>query len=79
MSSYAKLIGEAIGTTDPATLALVEELMRADRTALDGLTRPAFIRAARDTYADAAMLAAAGELGMYCEALGLTTPTALYI
>ena len=37
--SYQSLIAEILGTDDRPTLELVEELMRADRTALDGLVR----------------------------------------
>lgn len=48
LRGYAKLIAEAIGTTDPATLALVEQVMRDDAGgALDGLTPAAFGAMAR--------------------------------
>ena len=63
--SYMDLISEQIEDpyrTDPATLALVEELMRADRTSLDGLSRAEFARAAREAAAEAAELHAAGRL-----------------
>ncbi len=68
---YAMLIAEAIGTDNPATLSVVEELMRTDRTALDGLNRAQFIAEARAAFADMQMLAAAGALGEYRDALGL--------
>jgi hypothetical protein len=72
---YASLIGNAIGTTDPATAAVVEDLMRTNRTGLDDLDPAQFARLARTAYADVALLAAAGELGTYCDALGLETPS----
>jgi|AAFX01.1.fsa_nt_gi hypothetical protein len=68
---YATLIAEAIGTDNPATLSVVEELMRTDRTALDGLSRAQFIAEARAAFADMQMLAAAGALDEYRDALGL--------
>lgn len=72
---YGKLIAEAIGTADPATVAVVEELMRTERTGLDGLTRGQFDREARIAFADMALMAAAGELSGYCQAFGLDVPS----
>lgn len=76
---YSTLIAEAIGTADPATLAVVEELMRTDRTGLDGLTRSQFDREARLAFSDMALMAAAGALPEYCEALGLEMPAQVTI
>ena len=68
---YATLIAEAIGTDNPATLSVVEELMRTDRTGLDGLNRVQFIAEARAAFADMQLMSAAGALDEYREALGL--------
>jgi hypothetical protein len=73
--SYASLIAENTGTTDAATVALIEELMRADRPALDALTHSEFIAAIGQACADAAELAATGMLVYYCHALGLAVPS----
>ena len=74
MSSYSDLIGQAIRRDNPATLAVVEEIMRTERTGLDGLTKARFDHAARLAYADVQLLAAAGMLADYCDALGLDMP-----
>lgn len=71
---YKEAIAASVGTTDLATLALIEDLMRAERTGLDGLSREQFRTAARRAMADAQLMAAAGELRGYCEALGLALP-----
>jgi hypothetical protein len=71
---YNKLIADAIDRDDSATTALVEELMRATYSTLDGLDSRQFRRAARVAFADAVLMAAAGELQFYCETLGLVTP-----
>jgi hypothetical protein len=72
--SYANLISAQTGSTDPATVELIEELMRADRTALDDLTPAEFAAAVIDAVADAAELEAAGMLTGYCRALGIAVP-----
>lgn len=75
MGTYKERIAAVIGAADLPTLTLVEELMRTDRTGLDGLTGAQFDLLARKSYGDAQLLAAAGELRTYCEALGLAVPT----
>jgi hypothetical protein len=77
MSPYAKLISEMTGSTDDATLALIEELMRSERTALDYLSPGQFRRAAFDAVTDMREMHEAGTLAGYCKALGLTIPAAL--
>lgn len=74
MGTYKERIAAVIGTTDLPTLALVEELMRTDRTGLDGLSRSEFDALARQSYTDARLMAEAGQISMYCEALGLVVP-----
>src|SRR5262249_51149825 len=60
---YAALIADVIGTDDPATLALVEELMRTDTGGpLDALHPAAFRDAIAVALADAATMAYAGQL-----------------
>ena len=76
---YATLIASAVNTTDPATVAVVEELMRTDRTALDGLSNAQFNRAARTAFADMVLLASAGALAEYCEAFDLAVPAHINI
>lgn len=72
--SYADLIAEIAGTTEPAAVALIEELMRSERPALDSLTAAEFAAAVRDAVYDAAEMEAGGWLPSYCEALGLAVP-----
>ncbi len=76
---YATLIASAINTADPAVVAVVEELMRTDRTALDGLSLAQFNREARTAFADMVLLAAAGALTEYCEAFELDVPAHINI
>lgn len=76
---YDTLIAEAIGTTDPATVAVVEEVMRVERPALDALSLAQFNRAARTAYADVVLMAAADQLAFYCEALQIETPSVIRI
>jgi hypothetical protein len=71
---YRTLIAEAIGTSDPARTALVEEIMRTNRTALDHLSAAQLTKAARLAYADMLLMAAAGMLPFYCQTLGLAVP-----
>lgn len=70
---YEQLIAVAIGESDPATLAVVEDIMR-DGQALDGLTRAQFVARARQAHEDMQILAATGQLVGYCAAVGLPTP-----
>jgi uncharacterized protein (UPF0264 family) len=72
---YAPRIARAIDTNDSATIALVEDLMRDGRSGLDGLSTTAFARVAREAMATALVIALAGELVDYCEAVGLAVPT----
>ena len=74
MSPYTKLIAEAIEETDPATLAIVEEFMRTERTALDSLTLAGFRAAAREAAAEAVGMHAAGMLAGWCDAFQLAIP-----
>ena len=56
--SYQQSIAEAIDTTDPDLLAVVERFMRNDHGGtLDSLTPAAFDRAARKAYRDVRQLA----------------------
>ena len=80
--SYAALIAQDTRTADPATVALVEDLMRSERSTLDGLSRDEFTRLARRSYRDARAWASCGAvdgitLADYCEAMGLAYPAAL--
>lgn len=77
MNPYANLIASKTGTDDPATLALIEELMRADRTSLDDLTPAEFVTAIVEALADAQDLQDAGQLAAWCEAYGLAVPAAV--
>lgn len=79
MLGYQELIGAAVDTTDIATIKVVEDIMRAERTALDGLSPAQFTRAARTAYADVIALAGAGHLVEYCEALGLDVPASIVL
>jgi hypothetical protein len=74
LRGYQKLIAETARTEDPATLALLEELMRTWSPTLDGLTRPRFDALVAEATAAAAELAATGELIMFCQATGLAVP-----
>ena len=73
--TYAQLIAESIGTDEPATVALVEDLMRDGRTGLDDLTPAAFRALARQAHADIAIMREAGQLDYYCQVVGLVIPT----
>lgn len=79
-SYYTACISSAINLEDPATLALVERLMR-DQTGgvLDHLDANAFDRLARQAYGDGRAWDAIGEingctLADYCRANNLTQP-----
>jgi hypothetical protein len=72
---YAQSIADATGTTDPATLALIEQLMRDDNGGvLDSLTPADFDAAIPVAIAGAAELAAFGLLAGYCDAMRLAVP-----
>lgn len=71
---YARLISNAIGTDDLATLDLVEHLMRSDHGTLDGLTPDQFTAAARQALADTHNLANVGILTGYCAAFEMLVP-----
>ena len=54
LTGYARLVSDAIGLEDTATLELVERLMRQDTGGvLDHLSAAAFARLAREAYGDA--------------------------
>jgi hypothetical protein len=72
--TYMQAIAQALGTADPATLALVEDLMRTEAGTLDALSAKRFTALARRSAADAEMLHREGALLDYCSALGLTVP-----
>lgn len=73
--TYAKTIAETIGTDDPATVALVEELMRCEIRTLDHLSPEAFRDLAHTSLLDAREMARDDELGNFCAAYGLEVPT----
>lgn len=75
MSPYAKLIADQTGAA-PDAVALIEDLMRTDRTGLDHLTRAEFAAAVIEAVRDAAELEAAGMLAFYCNAVGIPVPAA---
>lgn len=77
MSAYAKRIATRTGTDDQATIALIEELMRAERPALDDLTPAEFDAAIIGALADAQDLHDAGQLAAWCAAYGLAVPAAV--
>ncbi len=74
MTPYAALIAETIGDDDPATLALVEELMRTETPTLDHLSRPRFKALARQARSDADQIKAEGWLVSYCGTMRLAVP-----
>jgi hypothetical protein len=74
MRPNAKLIAEAIETADTDTIALVEELMRADRTGLDSLSPAEFRTAAREASLEALLMHNEGILAAWCDALALAMP-----
>jgi hypothetical protein len=74
MHPYARLIADTIGSDDTAALAVVEDIMRTDRTGLDGLSRPEFVALAREAHGDMRAMGAAGMLAGYCKARGLAVP-----
>jgi hypothetical protein len=73
MSHYSNSIDDRT-RCDSATAVLLEELMRGERTGLDGLTLAEFDTAIVQALADAAELAQSGLLAGYCSALGIETP-----
>lgn len=81
MRGYAALIAQATDQRDPATLALVEELMREETGGvLDHLSAPRFTALARESYLDAQAWQRLGPingvtLADYCTVLGLTVPS----
>lgn len=81
MTGYAALIAQATDQRDPATLALVEELMRENTGGvLDHLSAPRFAALAREAYVDAQTWQRVGPingvtLADYCAVLGLTVPS----
>jgi hypothetical protein len=74
ISRYGRTIAGLIGTGDPATVNLIEELIRAGRTSLDGLDATAFGLAVAEAVTDARDLAEAGGLEAWCQAYGLAVP-----
>jgi hypothetical protein len=73
MSHYSKLIAAHTGA-DETTAVLIEELMRSDRTGLDGLSVPEFTTAAYSALYQAREMATAGMLRGWCEAMGVAAP-----
>lgn len=79
MRGYPALIAAAIGSTDPALLALVEDFMRLEGGTLDALSAPRFAVIARQCLADVTAWREAGsvdgyDLAGYCAAMGLDYP-----
>lgn len=81
MRGYTALIAQATDQRDPTTLALVEELMRAETGGvLDHLSAPRFVALARESYVGAQTWQRVGPingvtLADYCTVLGLTVPS----
>lgn len=81
MTGYAALIAQATDQRDPATVALVEELMREETGGvLDHLSAHRFANLARESFADAQAWQRLGPvngvtLADYCTVLGLTVPS----
>lgn len=73
-ATYAEAIARAIGEQDRATVTLVEDLMRVERTGLDSLTADQLAAAAREALAVAKALARLGQLRDYCKAVGIDAP-----
>ncbi|PZG47457.1 hypothetical protein C1I98_13380 [Spongiactinospora gelatinilytica] len=71
MSMYATAISHAIGRTDPATVAVVESVMRDGRTGLDGLYADEF---ARKSWEKVHLLHQGGGLTDWCAAFHLAVP-----
>jgi uncharacterized ParB-like nuclease family protein len=74
LRGYQAMIAEMTGITDPAMVALAEELMRVEHPTLDALTRAEFGALAAQAVAGATELADAGLLVMFCNSLGLAVP-----
>ncbi|MGR6922579.1 hypothetical protein ACU635_50710 [[Actinomadura] parvosata] len=79
MPTYADRISQITGHTDPATLALIEQVMRvhlltATLPALDQLTDDDFTYLARHALADIENLHTMGVLEVYCWSFGLDVP-----
>jgi hypothetical protein len=64
LRGYQALIAETAGTTDPAAVAFIEELMRTERPTLDALTQPECDALVVSAIPAVAELAAAGQLAM---------------
>ena len=71
---YDKLIAKAIGATYPPTVKVVEEIMRVDRSGLDGLSTAEFVKEARTAYKTMLLLERVGVLAEFCEAFDLQLP-----
>lgn len=75
LRGYAALIATILETTDPAMLALVEELMRLDQGgSLDHLEPDLFGVAALEARGDVRTMKAAGTLNQFCKAHDLKVP-----
>lgn len=74
MSIYTAAISNSIGRTDTESLALVEELMRVNRTALDHLSSSELAAIAREAFEDARLMDELDMLASYCQMLGLGIP-----
>jgi hypothetical protein len=81
VKGYAALIAQATDQRDPATIALVEELMREEAGGvLDHLSAARFTALTRESYLDARAWQRLGQingvtLADYCTVLGLTVPS----
>jgi hypothetical protein len=74
MTPYATLISTATGTTDPATVALIELFMRINRSGLDDLDKRQFNRMAREAHHDILALHHEGVLVEICEGYDVAVP-----
>lgn len=81
LTGYARLVSDAIGLEDAATLELVERLMRQDTGGvLDHLSAAAFARLAREAHGDATAWHQIGPvngftLADFCRAEQIDLPT----
>lgn len=74
LRGYQTQIAQTAGTTDPATINIIETLMRNEHGTLDALTPGQFTRAVMDAIALAAMLEQDHMLTSWCDGHGLALP-----
>lgn len=74
LRGYARTIAGIAGTDDPGLCALIEELMRTEHPALDGLDMATFRNEVAISVACAAQLDADGDLAAWCATMQVPYP-----